>query len=378
MSDEATSGLEPMNHALDAAAAMCPVQQRCGGCPQMLVPLEQQREIKQERLTRALAAAGVRVPWVGWLVGQRSVGYRNRIRLKLEGGRMRFFNQRKAVDCTVLDPNLLNAIEHAARWAESRRDLLEAYDYAEVRTFDMDRRAGLYLGSTRAVRPNPLPSELSNLPELVIGASRNTEGTAAPETLRVQRWALNERCFTFVPVGSFMQVNEEVNRLLIREVVELAVKTGAEHFCDLYCGSGNLSVPLLERGLEGSGVERDAAAIAAVQWAAQVQHFEAQSYIAADVARWATEARAAGLRFELVIANPPRAGALDALEAIAGLAARDLLLCYCRADSLVRDSAHLVAAGFRPQRLWCADMFPHTHHLEALLWLRAGPPSPIS
>ncbi len=358
--------------ASEPSAASCPVQQRCGGCPQMPVPPARQRQLKQERLTHALAAAGVRVPRVDWLAGRRSVGYRNRIRMRLEGGQLGFFNQRKALDCTVLHPTLMSAIERAARFAERRSGLLDAYDYAEVRAPDMDGRAGLYLGSTRSVLVEPDPAPLSGLDGFVIGSSREARVSASSDGLRAQRWALDERTYTFVPVGSFMQVNDEVNRLLVRQVVEVALETGARRFGDLYCGSGNFSVPLLERGLEGSGVERDASAIAAVRRAARAQHLEAGRYVAGDVLRWAADARAAGLRFELLIVNPPRAGAHDALDAIADLAARDLLLCYCRADSLVRDSARLVAAGFRPERLWCADMFPHTHHLEALLWLRAG------
>lgn len=334
----------------------------------MPLTLERQRQFKQAHLTHALSAAGVPIPRVDWLVGRRSVGYRNRIRLRIESGRLRFFNSNKTPDCAVLEPQLLRAIERAARWAASRRALLEAYDYAEVRRFDMDGRAGLYLGSLRSSAREPSLAQLGELSNFVIGTA------AAP--LRAQRWPVSERGYTLIPVGAFMQVNDEVNRLLIRQVLAVAAETRASRFCDLYCGSGNFSIPLLERGLCGSGAELNAMSIAALQQAARAQRLDAAGFVAADVSEWARSACESGRSYDLMIVNPPRAGAAGAVEAMARLATSDVLLCYCRADSLVRDAAQLVRLGFRPERLWCADMFPHTRHFEMLLWLRASGRSP--
>jgi 23S rRNA (uracil1939-C5)-methyltransferase len=78
-----------------------------------------------------------------------------------------------------------------------------------------------------------------------------------------------------------------------------------------------------------------------------------------------------GRRVELVLVDPPRAGLQAGLEALAACASGWLLMCSCNPVTLARDLGRLVALGFELDTIEAFDMFPQTHHLETLAWLRA-------
>ncbi len=73
-------------------------------------------------------------------------------------------------------------------------------------------------------------------------------------------------------------------------------------------------------------------------------------------------------RFDLVLLDPSRSGALDVLDQLADLGAshtdaRDPV-------TLARDLKKLVPRGYELESASVFDMFPQTHHFESLAWLR--------
>ena len=65
--------------------------------------------------------------------------------------------------------------------------------------------------------------------------------------------------------------------------------------------------------------------------------------------------------------DPPRSGAgIEVARGIAGLGAAQLVYVACDPVALARDTRTLQAAGYRLSRLAAYDLFPHTHHLEAV------------
>ncbi len=60
---------------------------------------------------------------------------------------------------------------------------------------------------------------------------------------------------------SFFQVNPYQNWNLMQKVVEWAGLTGQEKVLDLFCGSGNLTLPLAQRAGKVWGIDQDPQAI---------------------------------------------------------------------------------------------------------------------
>jgi 23S rRNA (uracil1939-C5)-methyltransferase len=76
-------------------------------------------------------------------------------------------------------------------------------------------------------------------------------------------------------------------------------------------------------------------------------------------------------RFDLVVVDPPRAGARGIEDSLSRLVGHTLLMVSCDQVTLARDVSRLVAAGFSLVSAQALDMFPQTHHVEALIELRA-------
>lgn len=74
-----------------------------------------------------------------------------------------------------------------------------------------------------------------------------------------------------------------------------------------------------------------------------------------------------GTRFDVLLVDPPRTGAAKLAQYAHPLGVRSLVYVGCDAGSLARDAGRLVEAGFRLQTVQLVDVFPNTHHVEALL-----------
>jgi 23S rRNA (uracil1939-C5)-methyltransferase len=191
----------------------------------------------------------------------------------------------------------------------------------------------------------------------------------AGKELVCQRYGLTEDVWSYVPLGAFMQINRSVNQLLVSHLRQGAQHRGVEDFADLFCGAGNLSLPLVALGMKGRGAEQNRDAVAALRRALTDQRLEGFSAFPGDVGLLAQQWLAEGQRFDLVVANPPRAGLGEAVSLVAALSRRYVVLCSCNPETLGRDLAWFLQEGFIVEQATVFDMFPQTHHLEVFLWL---------
>jgi 23S rRNA (uracil1939-C5)-methyltransferase len=76
----------------------------------------------------------------------------------------------------------------------------------------------------------------------------------------------------------------------------------------------------------------------------------------------------AGVRYhpQIVILDPPRAGAHSLISLLVRLKPRRVIYVSCDVSTLARDLRVLAAAGYRRGRLRAFDFFPNTHHAEVV------------
>ncbi|MFE5291326.1 class I SAM-dependent RNA methyltransferase [Isoptericola sp. NPDC056618] len=140
---------------------------------------------------------------------------------------------------------------------------------------------------------------------------------------------------------------------------------------DLYSGAGLFTVPLAA-AVGGSGrvvaVESDARAVKDARRNAhdlpQVElHLGAVDRVLADGAATGADVGAA----DVVVLDPPRAGAgRSVVDAIAGRGPRRVVYVACDPAALARDVAYLAEHGYGLTDLRAFDLFPMTHHVEAV------------
>jgi 23S rRNA (uracil1939-C5)-methyltransferase len=165
----------------------------------------------------------------------------------------------------------------------------------------------------------------------------------------------------------FTQVNLQLNRKMVTQALELLDPQPQERVLDLFCGLGNFSLPLARRAHEVVGVEGDAGLVARAAANAARNGIENASFYAADLYAEPAASPWRAERFDKALLDPPRSGALEVLEWLAGTGVTRILYVSCYPSTLARDAAKLVGElGFRLEAAAAMDMFPHTAHLEAM------------
>lgn len=74
-------------------------------------------------------------------------------------------------------------------------------------------------------------------------------------------------------------------------------------------------------------------------------------------------------RFDLVVLDPPRLGARNAMEPIAKLGPGRIVYVSCNPATLARDAAILVENGYAPVSAQAVDLMPQTAHVEVVMVL---------
>lgn len=343
----------------------CPVIEQCGGCPLLLQTRAEERAFKCAMLARLAEALGVSAlePPLVTLPGR--VGYRNRIRLCVDGaGKIGFFNSEKSPSCVVLLPALRDAITQLQKWSVGHGAHLSPFAHLEVRAPDSDGTLGVFFTHKNGARATE-----AAVSAIVASLENHCAATDADAAIPSQRFDIDGTIYQRVPLNAFLQVNFEVNRRLTEHVVDGARARNLQSFADVYCGSGNFALPLAKAGLTGVGVERVSTCKAAATQAAREQSLNCVRFVEGDAIKTCQKWLAEGLRFDAVFIDPPRAGVREGLDVLMALARRSLVMCSCNTQSLTRDLRVLLQAGWRLEQLTGFDMFPGTLHLEAVAWL---------
>jgi 23S rRNA (uracil1939-C5)-methyltransferase len=177
----------------------------------------------------------------------------------------------------------------------------------------------------------------------------------------------------FGPVD-FIQVNREINASMVDAAMDLLRPGGGDTVLDLFCGLGNFTLPLARRARRAVGVEGDSVLLGKARANAvrneigNAAFFMENLFEPAQFGAWAKE------RYDLVLLDPPRAGASALLPLMAQWRPRRVVYISCHPGSLARDAEILVhAQGFKLTCAGVMDMFPHTTHVESIAVFE-GPP----
>ncbi|HJV64276.1 MAG TPA: class I SAM-dependent RNA methyltransferase [Geomonas sp.] len=387
-------------------APSCPAFGACGGCQWQHLPYQEQLQAKGAIFSDSLRRigrleAGSILPVAGSV---QSFGYRSRIQLKharKNGVTLLGFFKSASHDiidipygCAIASP-LLNRIAGELRPLLARLpepeaipqiDLSLGDDGESIAVLHFNGRSPLRLSERLRGARGDLPS-LSGL--FVLSAAAPAPAKSAGKGRPVPRLAGKrhlEHVFGIdalgytVPAGlfpgsrqirlrfskgGFSQVNYPQNLELIRTVWEWGGFTKRERVLDLYCGNGNISVPLADSVAEVVGIEGYAPSIEDAAFNAAANGVENASFQVSDASLALGRLAKRGELFDVVILDPPRGGA-EAAAGIAALSPEKILYISCDPATLARDLSGLCQNGYRVTRCRPVDMFPQTYHLESV------------
>ena len=139
---------------------------------------------------------------------------------------------------------------------------------------------------------------------------------------------------------------------------------------DCYCGTGTISLYLAKHAKKVYGIEIIASAIEDAKRNAEDNRCDNAEFILGDAAVKMQELVEQGVRPEVVLLDPPRAGCEEkVLAAIAQVKPQRIVYVSCNPASLARDLAYLEQNGYQATVAQPVDMFPMTHHVETVCLL---------
>ena len=171
-----------------------------------------------------------------------------------------------------------------------------------------------------------------------------------------------------ISAQSFFQVNSAQAEKLYNKAIEFAALSGGETVVDCYCGTGTISLYLAKHAKKVYGIEIIASAIEDSKRNAEDNRCDNAEFILGDAAVKMQELVEQGVRPEVVLLDPPRAGCEEkVLAAIAQVMPQRIVYVSCNPASLARDLAYLEQNGYQAVVAQPVDMFPMTHHVECVV-----------
>ncbi len=172
--------------------------------------------------------------------------------------------------------------------------------------------------------------------------------------------------FWFQPV-EFTQVNLEINRKMIARVVDLMQPDSDDTVLDLYCGIGNLTLPIARQAGSVVGVEGAETSVERANYNAKFNHITNTSFYRADLIRDLEKHQWAHQKYSKLLLDPSRAGALEVLPWIPRWNPERIVYVSCNPSTLARDAGILVKDyNYKLISAGVMDMFPHTTHVESI------------
>ncbi|UYN82617.1 MAG: class I SAM-dependent RNA methyltransferase [Microcella sp.] len=350
---DAIEVLSPSEHRRDhiwgAAAIDRDPRGRAGGAEFGHIALEHQRELKRQVLAEALQRmAGLESDVVvEALPGDDAVnglGWRTRIRLHVDDqGRLGPMASRSHSVIPVTDAPLATpAVQAAAPFAER----FLGYD-----TVDVLAPSG---GDAR----------------LVLGDQKPTVITER----------VGERVFRLDDTG-FWQVHRSAAVALtdaVQQAIDESLFDPRADNLDLYGGVGLLAAAVADRfgastritSVESDERATDHASENLAEWlGASAESGRVDRWLR-SLASSASAGDRGRLRSATVVLDPPRSGAgTEVMGLLTSLEPAQLVYVACDPVALARDVALAAQAGYSLSRIRAFDLFPHTHHVEAVATL---------
>ncbi len=303
----------------DRVAAPCPFFGSCGGCQWQTARYEAQLTWKKDVVSGQLLHLARLEPLVRpTLIVGPQYGYRNRIDLRVIGGRPALFKE-GSHELVPID-NCLVAVPPIQKM------LAEIGSLDEVERLTL--RAGANTGETMALADD----DFGRINEVVAGRRFRISGRA------------------------FFQNNTGGAEALVKLVDEAIDPRDGDVLVDAYAGGGLFSATVGE-GCRVYAVESDPQAASDLLVNAKVTVLTERLESCAGLPT----------TWDVAVVDPPRAGlGRKGTDRLLGGWPRAIGYVSCDPASFARDAALLVAGGYQLDWVQPVDMFPQTPHIEAV------------
>ena len=169
---------------------------------------------------------------------------------------------------------------------------------------------------------------------------------------------------------SFYQVNSIQTEKLYNIAIDDAGLSGKETVLDAYCGIGTIGICASSHAKQVISVELNSDAVRDARENVRLNSCDNVTVYGNDATVFMQELAEAGKKIDVLLMDPPRAGATeDFLRAAVKLFPSKIVYISCAPDTLGRDLGFLSKNGYSMKKATPVDMFPATatSHVETVV-----------
>jgi len=168
---------------------------------------------------------------------------------------------------------------------------------------------------------------------------------------------------------SFFQPNTKAAEALYGKIAEVVSLSGNDHVLGLYCGMGPIELYLSRYVQKVTGIDSLPGNIINAGENCQINNISNCVFYAGTIEKVLREIPLS--KTDLLIIDPPRSGiSKEGMELIVRLNSSGMVYVSCNPATLARDLKILLSHGLGIAAILPFDFFPHTSHLETLVYLK--------
>lgn len=172
--------------------------------------------------------------------------------------------------------------------------------------------------------------------------------------------------------SQFIQVNATINNKMLSQAIDLLDLQSTDKVLDLFCGVGNVTLPIARSAAQVVGIEGENAAVEQAKENAKNHLINNCQFYCADLFQSDYNDEWAIVEYDKVVLDPPRAGAKEIIPTLSRWNPTKVVYISCNPATLARDAQLLIQQGYQLDQAGIMDMFSHTQHIEVMALFTKG------
>lgn len=366
------------------AQHQCPLEENCGGCPLSYVKDDELLSYKVKGLYQLLKKSGVLLNETpSFVVKSNALNYRRacRLAIRIDHGKVivgfREGKSQKLVSlttCKVLSERINAALP---KIIELLNKLQGKRNLGHLEFIDSNGALGIFLRLTENLSDEDLELISSFGKEysyvISVGIPYKHEIDSSEQVREILLTDNADKlfikafdCKIICKPTAFVQVNKEVNKELIKLVLDAVKPQPNMKVLDLFCGLGNFTLPLAKEGAKVLGIDIVSSMIKDAQKNAELNNLKNAKFAVADLEDEFEKQQWAKIKYDAVVLDPGRMGAKRATLFVSKLKIPKIVMISCNPLAASRDIRELIKSGYKITAWGALDMFPRTSHIELM------------
>ena len=173
-----------------------------------------------------------------------------------------------------------------------------------------------------------------------------------------------------IAAPAFYQVNTEMAEKLYQTALDFSELTADDVVIDAYSGIGTIGLSVAKYVKQVYGVEVIPEVVENSRKNAEINGIANASYVCAPAEEAIQDWLKEGIQADVILVDPPRKGLTESfIKASVSMEPKKITYISCNVATMARDIKLYQELGYELKKVQPVDLFPQTHHVEAVALL---------